>query len=298
MIVVTTPTGQIGGQVVEHLLDGDEAVRVVVRDPARLDPQVRERVEVVEGSHDDAGVVAAAFDGADAVLWVVPPDPRAEDVEGHYLAFTRPMCEAVASRGVQHVVGVTSLGRGWPRDAGNLSAAFAMDDLIEATGVHYRALAMPFFLENLLHQVDAITGAGMIAMPNAAERPLAAVATRDIAPAAVRLLADRSWTGQRSAPVVGPDDLTPTAMAQVVSDVLDRPVRYQQVPADAYRATMVSYGTTDAWARGLVAMAAAQDEGIYDAEAASAQRAPTGLRRWCEEVLAPAVRARSGSPAA
>lgn len=176
MIVITTPTGQIGRQVLEHLGDSGEPVRVIARDPSRLDPQMRERVEVVHGSHDDPDVVAAAFDGADAVLWVVPPNPRAEDVEGHYLDFTRPACEAIKGQGVQGVVAVTSLGRSYTRDAGNLSAAFAMDDLLEGTGVSYRALAMPFFMENLLHQVDAITGQGMVAMPNAADRPLATIA--------------------------------------------------------------------------------------------------------------------------
>ncbi len=35
MIVVTTPTGNIGHHVVQHLLDAGEALRVIVRDPAK-----------------------------------------------------------------------------------------------------------------------------------------------------------------------------------------------------------------------------------------------------------------------
>jgi uncharacterized protein YbjT (DUF2867 family) len=37
MIVVTTPTGNIGSQVVKHLLAANEAVRVIVRDPANIE---------------------------------------------------------------------------------------------------------------------------------------------------------------------------------------------------------------------------------------------------------------------
>ncbi len=44
MIVVTTPTGHIGSQVVQDLLAANEAVRVIVRDPARLAADVRARV--------------------------------------------------------------------------------------------------------------------------------------------------------------------------------------------------------------------------------------------------------------
>ena len=44
MIVVTTPTGNIGRHVVRHLLDAGEALRLIVRDPSRLAPDVRDRV--------------------------------------------------------------------------------------------------------------------------------------------------------------------------------------------------------------------------------------------------------------
>lgn len=46
-----------------------------------LSPHVRERVQVVQGSHDDIGVVTGAFAGADCVFWLVPPNRHAESVE-------------------------------------------------------------------------------------------------------------------------------------------------------------------------------------------------------------------------
>ncbi len=75
MIVVTTPTGQIGSQLVRQLLDQDQEVRVIVRDISRLDDTVRERAETVEGSHDDAAVLDKALPGAEAMFWLVPPKP-------------------------------------------------------------------------------------------------------------------------------------------------------------------------------------------------------------------------------
>jgi uncharacterized protein YbjT (DUF2867 family) len=74
MIVVTTPTGQIGQHVVRDLLAGDTAIRLIVRDAARLSPDVRERVQVVEGSHGEPQVIDRALDGAEALFWVAPPD--------------------------------------------------------------------------------------------------------------------------------------------------------------------------------------------------------------------------------
>jgi len=142
MIVVTTPTGNIGKQVIEHLLDSGESIRVIARDPSRLSSPTRERVEVVQGSHGDIDVVNHAFMDADTVFWVLPPNFQAASVEAAYVDFTRPACEAFNNQGVKRVVGVSALGRGWPKHVGLVSASLAMDDLIASTGVNYRALTM------------------------------------------------------------------------------------------------------------------------------------------------------------
>ncbi|MFD5145311.1 NAD(P)H-binding protein [Streptomyces sp. NPDC058401] len=289
MIVITAPTGRIGHQVLSALARTDRPLRVIARDPSRLDPAVRERVEVVRGSHGDPEVLAEAFEGADSVLWLVPPDPRTEDALAHYLDFTRPACEALKTRGVKRVVGITSLGRAYGKPAGLLSPAFAMDRLIESAGVDYRALAMPFFMENLLGQAAAIA-AGTFFTPNTLDRPLATVATRDIAEAATRLLLDDSWTGQEEVPVMSGDALTPEDMARTMSEVLERPVGAVHADLGTYRTTMAGYGMSGAWAQGLADMAAAQNDGIYDADReAPGTPAPTTFRQWCQEVFKPAV---------
>lgn len=289
MIVITTPTGQIGHQLLDKILDGGEPVRVIARDPSRLDPQTRERVEVVQGSQDDPDIVTEAFAGAECVFWVVPPNPHVGNIFDYYRDFTRPASGAITRQGVRRVVTVTSLGRDYPKNAGLLSAAFAMEELIEGTGVSARALRMPFYMENLLNQVEAIKGQGTFFLANSQDRKLATVATRDVAAAAAGLMLDDSWSGQDSVPVLGPDDLSPNDMAQVMSEVLERPVRFQQVPGADFKATMTGQGVSEAWAQGMVDMAAAQNEGIYDAEHRTAQRSPTSFRQWCEDALKSAV---------
>src|SRR5271156_1669159 len=163
MIVITTPTGNIGHQVLENVLDGGEPIRVIARDSSRLSPQARERVEIVEGSHGDAEVVEQAFAGADSVFLLTPPNPQAESVEAANVDFTRPACAAFQSQGVKRVVRVSALGGRTARggNAGYVTAGLAIDDLIASTGVSYRALRMPSFMDNLLNQVEAIKNQGM-----------------------------------------------------------------------------------------------------------------------------------------
>ena len=77
MIVITAPTSTIGTRLVAELLGAGQSVRLVVRDPSKLAPDLRERAEVVQGSHGNPAVVDRAFQGADAVFWLAPDDPTA-----------------------------------------------------------------------------------------------------------------------------------------------------------------------------------------------------------------------------
>jgi uncharacterized protein YbjT (DUF2867 family) len=281
MIVITTPTGQIGHQVLDHVLDGNEPVRVVARDPSRLSPRLRERVEVVRGSLTDIDVVTQAFAGADSVFWLLPPDPRAESVEGHLPAFARPLCEALVSQRVSRLVYVCGLGRE-PRTG--------IEPLIDATGVSYRALPCPAFMENLLQQLAPIRSHGVFSYPISGDRKLPACATRDIAAVAARLLRDPSWSGPGAVPILGPEDISYNDMAFIMSDTLHRPIRYQQVSGATFAATLTRYGMTEAWAQRLVDLLTRVDQGLYSAEPRTPESTtPTSFRQWCQDVLKPAV---------
>lgn len=290
MIVITTPTGQIGREILDVVLESGGDVRVIVRDPGRLSPRLRGRVEVVQGSHADAHVVTKAFAGADSVFWLVPPNPRAESIQEHVLSFVRPLCEAINREGIERVVAVSTLGRGITRNAGQVSATYAMDDLVESTGVHYRSLCPASFMDNLLWQAEAIKSRGVFFSPVAGDRQFLTCATRDIAATAAALLLDGSWTGQEDVPVVGPDLLSFEEMAEIMAEVLARPVRFQQISGEAFKTALLGTGMSDAWAQGMVDILAATGRGTYVAgSAALARTAPTSFRTWCEDVLKPAV---------
>jgi uncharacterized protein YbjT (DUF2867 family) len=293
MIVVTTPTGQIGSRLVRRLLDQDKEVRVIVRDASRLEDTVRARVEAVEGSHDDPAVLDKALPGADAIFWLVPPNPRAPSAREHYVSFARAGAAAIARHGVGHVVGVSSAGHGWPTSAGVLTAAFEMDAELEKSGAAYRALSMPFYMENLLGQIDAMRGQGAFYLTCAGDLPLATIATRDIAATAADLLTDLSWTGQENLPVFGPDRLTPDGMAEVISEELGRPVAYRRMSVDDYASLLRARGAGDQTIKDVAEAFVAQDNNIYDADWAIAKPTATDFRTWCREVLKPALDARA-----
>lgn len=298
MIVLTTPTGKIGRQVLDALLAEDAPVRVIARDPARLPSRTREQAEVVQGSHGAPAVISRALEGADTLFWVAPPDYQAPNVESAYAGFTRPAAEALREQGVKRVVGISLLGRHTPQveRSGFAAASLAMNDLVTATGVVFRSLTLPTFMENLLGQAQVIREQGRFFDVVSPERPMPTVATRDIAAAATCLLLDSSWTGQEEVPLLGPEDLSHDAKAAIVSDVLGKPVEYQQIPGDAFKEQLLTGGLSEPMAQALLEMMLAKDKGLDNGISRTPQHAldaPTTFRQWCEEELKPAVLAQT-----
>jgi hypothetical protein len=66
--------------------------------------------------------------------------------------------------------------------------------------------------------------------------------------------------------VLGPEDLSCNDIAYIMSEVLGKPVRFQQIPPNNYKAQLMQNGASEAMAQGLVDMAAeVYEHGIYNA---------------------------------
>ncbi len=291
MIVVTTPTGNIGSHVLRHLLDAGEAVRVIVREAAKLAPAVRERVEVVEGSHADAAVVDRALRGADAVFWLCPPAPAVTPAAAT-TEFSRAGAEAMRRHGVSHVVVATTLGRdtAWQHRAGMATASLQMVDLLRETGAAVRGLALPAFMDNALGQLDALR-AGTMAGVIDPDRKLPHTATRDAGEAAARLLIARDWAGQVDVPMLGPEALSYRELAAIVTEVTGHEVTYRQVPYEAAKARCIEqWHWPEAFAQGFIEMLRAKDEGMDNvAPRETAIIGRTHFRDWVADTLKPAL---------
>jgi uncharacterized protein YbjT (DUF2867 family) len=153
-------------------------------------------------------------------------------------------------------------GRGtpWAAKAGYVVGSLAMDDLIASTGVDYRALTNPSFMDNIARQAEAIKNERVFFSPISGDRKLPSVATRDTAAAASRLLLDDSWGGVGEVPLLGPEDLSFNAMAEIISEVLGKGVCFQQTTFGAYKDRFVGFGMSDAMAQGMTDMAWAKNE--------------------------------------
>jgi nucleoside-diphosphate-sugar epimerase len=165
-ILVTGATGRIGSRLVPRLLQHDESVRVLVRDPARAEPLRERGVEVVEGDVRDVSTLSGALDGVGAVVHLAAafrgvPDEEAVAInQSATIATAQAAVDAKVSR---FVLASTNLvygpGRGRPaREDDELSpdgaygvypetkvaAERALTELHRDSGLDLRVLRLAF----------------------------------------------------------------------------------------------------------------------------------------------------------
>jgi nucleoside-diphosphate-sugar epimerase len=111
-VLVTGATGFIGSHLAERLIAEGACVRVLVRDPQRLLPSLRDRVEVVRGDLLQPACFAAATRDCDVVFhsaaWLGEPNRR-EVAYAINVTATQQLAEAARAAGVRRFVSTSSI---------------------------------------------------------------------------------------------------------------------------------------------------------------------------------------------
>lgn len=140
---------------------------------------------------------------------------------------------------------------------------------------------MPLFMDNMLRQAGSIRDRGAFSLPIDGDRKLPTCATRDIAAV---------WSGRADVAVLGPEDLSCNDMAATMSEVLGKPVRFERLSLEAFKAGMAARGMSPALVQGYADMYAAKNDGVDNAEPRTPENTTTtGFRQWCEEAPKPLV---------
>ena len=285
-ILVTNPTGKVARRILPELFAPDFSVRVIARDPARLPEEIREQIEIVRGSADDAKTLRHALDGVEAVFWSVPTESLLETkVDQHYERFACAGWQAIRQAGTQRVVTISAVGKGRARHAGPISGLHAMEEILDESGAAIRHLRCGLFMENFRHEVESLIQRGVLSYPMPGHVPVPMVAAVDIADVALKYLVRRDWSGISSIAVHGPEDLSYGEAAAIMGRVFGRSVRYEQVTAEEYVQSLVSAGTSPEYARSRAEMHAELAQGITHAEPRTLESTTrTTLATWsaCE----------------
>ena len=244
MFAITGITGQVGGQLATALLAANRPVRAVLRDPAKAAAWAERGCEVALATMDDASALTAAFTGAEAVFVLLPPtfDPSPGFTEARRTIAA--ISTALRAARVTRVVCLSTIGADAAQE--NLLTQLrlleqALDDLPAAVTF----LRAAWFIENIAWDIEGARATGVLPSHlQPVQRPIAMVATADIAQVAAELL-QADVPGHRVVELEGPSRVAPDDLAAALGHALGREVTARAVPRADWEAQFRSQGMTN-----------------------------------------------------
>ena len=241
MFAITGITGNVGGAVARTLLAAERPVRAVVRNARKGAEWAGRGCEVAVAGMDDAGALAAAFQGAEGVFVLAPPnfDPAPGFPEARGIAAT--LRAALESARPQRVVYLSTIGA-QVSQSNLLTQHTIIEQALGELSMPITFLRPAWFMENSSWDVAAARGQGVI--PSFLQpliKPVPMVATADIGSVAAELL-QTARDGRAVVELEGPHRVTPDEIAATFADLLGRPVKTEAVPRETWEALFLSQG--------------------------------------------------------
>ncbi|MET0999270.1 MAG: SDR family oxidoreductase [Marmoricola sp.] len=250
-LAVTGSTGALGSRIARRLAASDVSQRLLVRDASRV-PRLDGATPVEFTGYADHASAVAALDGV-KTLFMVSASENADRLGEH-----RAFVDAAAEAGVRHVV-YTSFHGAAPDSTFTLGRDhYRTEEHIKASGMDWTFLRDNFYLDFLPEMVgddDVIRGP-------AGDGLVAAVSRDDIAASAAAVLAEPGAHVGMSYALTGPEALTLSMVAETLSSVTGRDVRYHhETVEEAYesrRKWPAPDWQYDAWVSTYTAIAAGE----------------------------------------
>lgn len=244
MIIVTGATGQLGGQIVDRLLERapDAEIGVSVRDPGRARHLASRGVQVRRGDFADPTTLPSAFEGAAQVL-VVSLDRVGEQAVEQTIAAVDAAYRAGAGRVLYTSHQAASPDSLFPPARDHA----AVEAYLEKTGRPFTALRNGYYTTSLQHHLADARRTGELAAP--ADGPVSWTARADLAEAAAVVLADEGRFDGPTPPLTAAAAVDLQQVAAMLSEESGRSVRRVVVDDDDYVAGLVAGGTPEQFAR-------------------------------------------------
>lgn len=283
-IGVMTPRGNVGAHVLRMLVQAGERPRALLRDRTSLDEHTTQHFDTAPLDAWDRATVVEATRGLDALFWVSPTAAEGDPVTAHSVAAAN-IRSAIAEHGIRRVVFQSSIGAEKRLGVGEIDGLAATELELEASGAAVTHLRCGYFFTNLLMDAESIRD-GTLATAMDIGHPMPWVAPVDIAVVAVARLLSNSWAGRHVQGVHGPEDLSFTQVANILSSALGYRVDAQQLTDDDVRAALRGLGMDERQAEAIVMMAAGiRDDFVPESARSYATTTPTTLRSWAGQHL-------------
>jgi NAD(P)H dehydrogenase (quinone) len=255
-LAVTGSSGNIGGRVARLLAAEGVEQRLVLRSPAKA-PSLP-GAQVVQAEYRDREAAVRALEGVDLLLMVSGSESE-DRVEEH-----KTFVDAAAEAGVRHIVYTSFFGASPDATFLLVRDHYATEQHIASSGMAWTFARDNLYADFFPHMAD---DQGVIRGP-ASDGRVSAVAQDDIAAAVTAVLRQPSAHEGSAYSLTGPESLTLTEVAAIMTRVLGREFSYVDETLDEAYASRSSYGApdwlVDAWVSTYTGIASGELEPVTD----------------------------------
>lgn len=285
MFVITGVTGKVGGGVARNLLAQGHKVRAVVRNAGKGRFWSAQGCEVAIASVEDPAGLTQAFQGAEGVFLMTPPDydPEPGFPQTHKAAAA--IRQAIETARPGKIVFLSTIGA-QVAELNLLNNSRITEEMLRTTSVPIALLRAAWFMENAAWDVEAARKGVVSSFLQPLDHRIPMVAAADIARTAAEILHE-TWTGVRVVELEGPTRYSANDIAAGFGAALEHPVRAEIVPRDQWETLFRSQGMKNPVPR--IRMIDGFNEGWIDFEfgEANSRKERTTLEEVLRSLLTP-----------
>jgi uncharacterized protein YbjT (DUF2867 family) len=282
MILVTGAAGLTGSQVIRQLCDRHVPARALVRGPSCASALATlPGVEVVTGDLGRPETLSRSLAGVERAVLISSADAAMAQAQSSFI-------DAAADAGVSHIVKLSGIMPALDSPFRFARMHGEIEQHLAASGMTYTILRAGEFMQAYFRQVPNIVTRQALLLPMADQR-IASIDITDIAAVAVRVLTEPAHDGQ-TYPITGPQALTITEVADILSDVTGTTIRYIDTDPEAARQAQLSAGMSpylaDALAELYAERRAGKESHVSPMTPALLERPPTSFAEFAERNVA------------
>jgi uncharacterized protein YbjT (DUF2867 family) len=296
MIAIMGAAGHTGRSVCEKLLAEGQRIRAIGRHARKLEDLRRRGAEIAVGDAGDAGFLASALRGTDAVYAMVPPDLTAPDIRAHYARFGDSIGEAAHAAGIRRMVFLSSLGADVSSGTGPILGLHDLEGRFTQLGLDLLILRPGYFYDNFYSVLGLIRHQGINGGAIEPEVPVPMTATCDIGAAAGEALSSGAFCGTTVCELLGPRDYTMAEATRILGERIGRPdLGYVRFADSDFASALAQMGFSGGMAAAFLEMSRAFNAGIVRSLQGRNERTtmPTSFEDFSLE-LADAYRSMQG----
>lgn len=231
-ILITGATGNIGSQVVHHLIEQKMSLRALVRDRTKATQLETQGIELAQGDFAQPDGLDAALQGIEKAFLVMPNHPHQVELECNFI-------DAAKRAGVRHLVKLSVLR------SGELPSTFQqwhrqIEAHLEASDMAWTHLRPNMLMQNMRWFVPTMMQQGAF-YHTIGDTLVSHVDARDVAAVAARCLVESGHENQ-AYDLTGSEAISFTQVAQYFSDLLNRPIQFINVSPANLKAARLSNG--------------------------------------------------------